>query len=122
MIGYVCLGTSDLERATAYYNALLAPMGGKVVMDFGRGRAWGTAPDKPMLSVIRPFNGEAAHPGNGMMTALACANPAQVDAQYKLAIELGGTDEGPAGPRGPGFHAGYLRDLDGNKLCFFCMG
>ena len=122
MIGYVCLGTRDLARATAFYDALLAPMGGSMLMDFGRGRAWGTAPDKPMLSVIAPFDGQPAHPGNGMMTALACANPAQVDAQYKLAISLGGTDEGPAGPRGPGFYAGYFRDLDGNKLCFFCMG
>jgi catechol 2,3-dioxygenase-like lactoylglutathione lyase family enzyme len=122
MIGYVCLGTSDLERATAYYNALLAPMGGKMLMDFGRGRAWGTAPDKPMVSVILPFDGQPAHPGNGTMTALMCGSKAQVDAQYKLAIDLGGTDEGPAGPRGDGFYAGYFRDLDGNKLCFCHFG
>ena len=30
MFTYVCLGTNDLERATAYYNALLAPMGGNL--------------------------------------------------------------------------------------------
>ena len=122
MIGYVTLGTNDLDRATRDYDALLAPMGGKMLMDFGRGRAWGTAPDKPMLSVIQPFDGQPAHPGNGMMTALLCSSAAQVDAQYKLALELGGTDEGPAGQRGPGFYAGYFRDLDGNKLNFFCMG
>jgi catechol 2,3-dioxygenase-like lactoylglutathione lyase family enzyme len=122
MIGYVCLGTNDLERATTFYNALLAPMGGKMLMDFGRGRAWGTAPDKPMVSVIKPFDGAAAQPGNGTMTALLCSSAAQVDSQYKLALELGATDEGPAGPRGPGFHAGYFRDLDGNKLCFCAFG
>ena len=122
MIGYVCLGTKDLARATAYYDALLAPLGGKMLMDFGRGKAWGTAPDKPMLSLIQPFNGEAAHPGNGMMTALMCGSAAQVDSQYKLALDLGGTDEGPAGQRGPGFYAGYFRDLDGNKLCFCHFG
>ena len=38
MIAYVCLGTSDLERATAYYNALLAPMGGARFRP--RRRAW----------------------------------------------------------------------------------
>lgn len=122
MIAYVCLGTTDLERATAYYNALLAPMGGKMLMDFGRGRAWGTDPSKPMLSVIRPFDGAAPSPGNGMMTALYCSSKAQVDSQYALALQLGGTDEGPAGPRGEGFYAGYFRDLDGNKLCFCHFG
>ena len=122
MIGYVCLGTNDLDRATRYYDALLAPMGGKMLMDFGRGKAWGAAPDQPMLSLIKPFDGQAAHPGNGMMTALACSSSAQVDAQHRLALDLGGSDEGPAGPRGEGFYAGYVRDLDGNKLCFFHMG
>ena len=122
MIAYVCLGTADLERATAYYNALLAPMGGKMLMDFGRGRAWGTAPNAPMLSVIQPFDGQPAAPGNGTMTALYCGSKEQVDSQYKLALELGGTDEGPAGARGEGFYAGYFRDLDGNKLCFCHFG
>ena len=74
-----------------------------------------------MLSVILPFDGQPAHPGNGNMTALMCSSKAQVDAQYKLAIDLGGTDEGPAGPRGKTFYAGYLRDLDGNKFNFFCL-
>ena len=122
MIGYVCLGTNDLERATRFYNALLAPLGASMLMDFGRGRAWGTAPDKPMVSVILPFDGQPAQPGNGTMTALMCATHEQVDAQYKQALELGGTDEGPAGARGEGFYAGYFRDLDGNKLCFCSFG
>lgn len=59
MIGYVTLGTNDLERAAQYYDALVG--------------------------------------------------------------EMGGTDEGPPGPRGEGFYAGYFRDLDGNKLNFFCI-
>lgn len=122
MIAYACLGTADLDRATRYYDALLEPMGAKMLMDFGRGRAWGTAPDKPMLSVILPFDGRPAAPGNGCMTALYCSSKHQVDSQHKLALELGGTDEGPAGPRGEGFYAGYFRDLDGNKLCFCHFG
>ena len=34
----------------------------------------------------------------------------------------GGTCEGPPGPRGEGFYAGYFRDPDGNKLNAFVMG
>jgi predicted lactoylglutathione lyase len=57
------------------------------------------------------------------MVALVVDSPAKVDALYNKAIALGGTDEGPAGPRGDsGFYAGYFRDLDGNKLNVFCMG
>jgi predicted lactoylglutathione lyase len=56
------------------------------------------------------------------MVALRASSKAQVDAIYKKALELGATDEGPAGPRGDGFYAGYFRDLDGNKLNAFFMG
>ena len=58
----------------------------------------------------------------GMMVALAVDSPAAVDRVHRKAIELGGTDEGAAGPRGDNFYAGYFRDLDGNKLSVFCMG
>ena len=45
MIGYVTLGTNDLPRAAAFYDALLAEIGAKRLMDFGRGIAWGVAMD-----------------------------------------------------------------------------
>ena len=120
MIGYVTLGTNDLPRAAAFYDALLAEIGAKRLMDFGRGYAWGVAMDKPALGIMKPFDGQAATRGNGTMVALVVKTPAQVDAVYKRAIALGATDEGPAGPRGDGFYAGYFRDLDGNKLNVFC--
>ena len=45
MIGYVTLGTNDLPRATAFYDALLAEIGVKRLMAFGdRGQGWATAP------------------------------------------------------------------------------
>jgi len=56
------------------------------------------------------------------MVALEVDSTAKVDAMYRRALQLGGTDEGPAGPRGEGFYAGYFRDPDGNKLCFFYTG
>ena len=121
MIGYVTLGTNDLGRACAFYDALLGEIGAKRTMDFERGVAWGVSWDQPGLSVIKPFDGQPATRGNGTMVALAAKNPEQVDALYRKAMALGATDEGPAGPRGDGFYAGYFRDLDGNKLSFFCM-
>jgi predicted lactoylglutathione lyase len=85
--------------------------------------AWAVAPDKPALSVTYPYDGKAATVGNGTMVALAVDSQDTVKALYEKAIELGGTDEGPPGPRGDsGFYAAYFRDLDGNKLNAFCMG
>ena len=123
MIGYTTFGTNDLERAGKFYDALLAELGAKRGMEEpGRFIAWATEPNTPMVSVIKPFDGKPATVGNGVMVALAASSKAQVDAVHKKALALGGKDEGAPGPRGPGFYAGYFRDLDGNKLNAFFMG
>ena len=121
MIGYVTLGTNDLARAAPFYDQLLALFGAKRGWDTDKFIAWTTGPGAPMVSVIKPYDGKPATVGNGMMVSLAAKSKAQVDEVYKKAITLGGKDEGPAGPRGDDFYAGYFRDLDGNKLCVFFM-
>jgi predicted lactoylglutathione lyase len=121
MIGYVTLGTNDLQRGAKFYDALLAELGAKRFMEEETFVAWAIEPGQPSLAITKAFDGNAATVGNGVMVALALETPAQVDALYAKAIELGATDEGPAGPRGEQFYAGYFRDLDGNKLNFFCM-
>jgi catechol 2,3-dioxygenase-like lactoylglutathione lyase family enzyme len=120
MIGYVTLGTNDLPRALAFYDALLAALGAKRVFEIERGVAWGTSEQSASLAVMKPFDGAPATSGNGTMVALAADSRDKVDAAYALALRLGARDEGKPGPRGDGFYAGYFRDLDGNKLaCFF---
>ena len=121
MIGYVTLGTNDLQRSAKFYDALLAEIGAKRFMEADTYIAWAVDPDQPSLAIAKPFNGDLASIGNGVMVALAVENPQQVDALYAKAIELGASDEGPSGKRGDGFYAGYFRDLDGNKLNFFCL-
>ncbi len=122
MIGYVTLGTNDLKRAVAFYDELLAVIGAGRFMEIEDVFvAWAVAPDKPGLSVTRPFDGKPATPGNGTMVALAVDTKEMVHKVYDKAMELGGKDEGPAGPRGDEFYAGYFRDPDGNKLNVFCM-
>jgi catechol 2,3-dioxygenase-like lactoylglutathione lyase family enzyme len=122
MIGYVTLGTNDLKRAVAFYDELLSVMGAGRFMEVEDiFVAWAVSPDKPGISVTKPFDGNPATAGNGMMVALAVDSKEMVHKVYDKAIELGGQDEGPAGPRGDEFYAGYFRDLDGNKLNVFCM-
>ena len=77
--------------------------------------------DKPALAVMKPFDGQAATVGNGVMAAIVVDSPDKVDRVYQKAMALGAKDEGPAGPRGDSFHEGYFRDPDGNKLNVFCF-
>ena len=125
MIAYVTIGTNNMEKATQFYNALLTELDPaiKVIMDAGRIKLWGKS-GAPSLAVSTPFDGKAASVGNGVMVAFAASSTAKVDAIYKKALELGGTDEGAPGRRGgeKGPYAGYFRDLDGNKLNVIFMG
>ncbi len=123
MIGYVTLGTNNLPRAAEFYDALLAEFGAQRFMQEDTFIAWSSGPDKPGIGLTSPWNGEAATVGNGVMVALQAESPEMVDRVYKKALDLGASDEGPAGFREglEGFYAGYFRDPDGNKLNVFCI-
>ena len=121
MIGYVTMGTNDLERAASFYDQLLAEIGAKRMMETEKFIMWSASPTTPALSVTKPYDGKPASVGNGAMVALIVKAPAQVDAVHAKAMSLGGKDEGAPGPRGSQFYCGYFRDLDGNKLNVCCM-
>ena len=124
-LNYVMIGSNDVTKARAYFDAVLPLVGGTVVMEFmphsfcyglrGGGRIW----------VTPPFNKEAATPGNGNMVGLLCENETEVQAAHAAALSAGGTNEGEPGPRpqyGPDFYGAYVRDLDGNKMSFVYFG
>ncbi|MDE0367115.1 MAG: VOC family protein [Gammaproteobacteria bacterium] len=122
MIGYCTIGVSDMDRALAFYDELLGQLGARQLMGTDRIKMYGTGPDASMLAVCIPHNEEPHNPGNGNMVAIAGGSRNGVDGLHSKALELGATDEGAPGERMPGFYGGYVRDLDGNKLCFFLMG
>lgn len=122
MLGYVTLGTNDLPRAAAFYDAIAKVMGVGRMMDFDTFIAWGEMGGAPGIAATKPFDGEKATVGNGTMAALAVDTTDKVQAVYDAALANGGSDEGAPGPRGDdGFYAGYFRDPDGNKLNVFTM-
>ena len=123
MIGYTTLGVSDLDRATKFYTDLFAEQGAKLAMDAGRIRFIGKAQGEPMLAICTPYDEQAPAPGNGTMVAFPASSKEEADKMHAKAIELGASDEGAPGQRIPDrFYGGYVRDLDGNKLCFFVFG
>ena len=127
MIGYVTLGTDDLDRSRAFYDALFAELGASRLMEMDSGfTLYGTGWGKPGVAVTRPYNGEPAVAGNGNMVSLVVDSRDKVDRLHARALELGGSDEGAPGLRGPegdrAFYGAYFRDPDGNKFCVFRMG
>jgi catechol 2,3-dioxygenase-like lactoylglutathione lyase family enzyme len=128
MIGYVTIGTNDIQKARAFYDALMPELGAKRLMqmdDYNDLTMYGTSMTDPQVSITRPYNGEPAHAGNGNMVALFVNSRAKVDVVHAKAISLGATDEGAPGLRGDpnmNFYGAYFRDPDSNKLAVFSMG
>ncbi len=122
MIGYTTLGANNFDASATFYDGLFAVCGASRIMDMGTFVLWGTSMEDAGLALTKPFDGNAATVGNGVMVAIRAKSEEEVGALYNKALELGGTDEGAPGPRGEGFYAGYFRDLEGNKLNAFFMG
>jgi len=121
MIGYVTLGTNDLERSAAFYDVLLGGMGARRAYGTDRLVAWRFGEGgSPLLVLNMPFDHAAATAGNGSMVALRVDDAEAVDRLHALALELGASDEGAPGQRGGGFYGAYFRDPDGNKLNLHC--
>jgi catechol 2,3-dioxygenase-like lactoylglutathione lyase family enzyme len=123
MIGFVLVGTNDLDRATLLYDEIFSAFGAKRLYSMTNrctGVMYGTG-DGPMLGVVLPFHGEPARPGNGVMVALPTASIEEVERVHALAISLGGLDEGAPGPRGnETAYCASFRDPSGNKIRVFC--
>jgi catechol 2,3-dioxygenase-like lactoylglutathione lyase family enzyme len=126
MIGYITLGTNDLDRARAFWSELLGTIGATEMIRMEEGfTLYGVGWDKPGIAVTPPYEGEHDR-GNGQMAAIVVDTRDKVDAFHAKALALGGSDEGPVGLRGDegpmAFYAGYFRDLDGNKACVYRLG
>jgi len=116
MLAYVTVGTNDLPRAAAFFDAVLGELGATRAMEFERMVIWSAGAGQPMIAAIKPYDGNAATVGNGVMVAINAGTQEMADRIYNTAISLGAKDEGAPGSRGDGFYGAYFRDLDGNKF------
>lgn len=124
MLGYITVGTNDLNASSRFYDNLFKQINVERIMKGSEEHGyivWAKDNESVGFSILQPYNGQSAEPGNGHMAAISATDADQVNAVYNKAIELGGTCEGPPGDRGNGFYAAYFRDLDGNKLNAYCM-
>jgi len=118
VIGFVMIGTNDLEKSSKFYDAVLVHLGLKRVTNTERYIGYGHSSDDDHVKfyITKPHNKENATFGNGTMVALSADTKEAVDKFYTTALENGATDEGKPGARSDGNYYGYIRDLDGNKI------
>jgi len=116
MISYVTIGSNDLTTSGAFFDALFGALNGTRAFSQNKMIGYSFGPDKPMIVVNHPYDGNRATHGNGTMIALAARDRAQVVAIHALALSQGASDEGAPGPRGTSFYGGFFRDPDGNKF------
>lgn len=126
MIGYVMIGTNDLDQGARFYDVLLAPLG---LVQVARVETYAAYAPKAAKDVIEfyittPFDQGPATPGNGTMVALAAPTMQALEQFHSLGLQNGGSDEGAPGPREEGSDIcyAYIRDADGNKICAFYDG
>ncbi len=123
MISYVTIGADDLDAALAFYDPVMGALGyARTWAKDGWAEYEDAAGEAPSVLICKPFDGEPARPGNGIMVGLHAASREAVDAFHAAALANGGSDEGAPGERsyGEGYYLAYVRDPTGNKLSAFC--
>jgi catechol 2,3-dioxygenase-like lactoylglutathione lyase family enzyme len=116
-VSHVSLGTNDYLRAKAFYDAVLATLQIRCVMDFPGGAGYGR--QFPEFWIQAPHDRGRASAGNGVHVCFFASSQEEVRAFHAKAIELGGKDDGAPGPRpeySRDYYAAFVRDLDGNKI------
>jgi len=125
MLHHVSIGVADVERAARFYDAVLAKLGFKRVMEImPYGIAYGLK--MPQFWVQLPHDHNAPSSGNGTHIAFNASSKAAVNGFHAAAVSAGGKDDGAPGYRPdytPEYYGAFVRDLDGNKIeaVFFDM-
>ena len=124
MYTHVMVGSNDIARSKAFYDALFAALGGQPGMQAPGAERVMYLHNGAVFIVTRPIDGQPATHANGGTIGLGAADPAQVEAAHAAGVANGGTAvKAPLGERQTGLgpaYLGYLRDPDGNKLCLGC--
>jgi catechol 2,3-dioxygenase-like lactoylglutathione lyase family enzyme len=117
MIHHVSLGTNDVARARAFYDAVLGVVGLRLIRQDDHSADYGTG--DILFSLETPVDGQPASPGNGVHVAFQARDRAMVQEFHRTALAHGGSDDGVPGLR-PRYDANYygafVRDPDGNKI------
>jgi catechol 2,3-dioxygenase-like lactoylglutathione lyase family enzyme len=120
MIHHVSIGVSDIARARKFYDAALAPLGGKCLSEDASALGYGGS-DGPRLWLLA--TGSVPRDIAGLHVCLEAGRRSAVDAFHAAAVRTGGRDNGKPGLRadyGDDYYAAFVTDPDGNRLEAYC--
>ena len=118
MLHHVSLGVSDLERAAAFYDAVLGVLGYVRVWSDATAVGYGQVAGEDRLA-IKARGADAAPPGAGFHLAFAAPDRAAVLKFHAAALGHGGRCNGAPGLRpeyGPNYYAAFVVDPDGHRI------
>jgi catechol 2,3-dioxygenase-like lactoylglutathione lyase family enzyme len=119
MIDHMTLSSSNYEASKKFYEAALAPLGYKLVKEFGKDVAGFGIGDR--LDFWLANDRQKTQPVFHL--AFAAETRAQVDEFYRAALASGGRDNGEPGLRekhGPAYYAAFVYDPDGQNIEAVC--
>ena len=123
MIGYVMVGTNNLDKAIIFYDEVLKIINltRKDTDEVCAGYTQNNGDGSIEFYVTKPANKKTATFGNGTQVSFLVSSREIVDKFHEIALKAGGISEGSGGerPEGSGVYYSYIRDLDGNKICAF---
>jgi catechol 2,3-dioxygenase-like lactoylglutathione lyase family enzyme len=119
MLDHLAIQCTDVAASSAFYDAVLAPLGGRRVMDFGEVIGYGVPP-MPDFWIGRRTTGDGFRESH---IAFSAPDRASVDRFFTTAVALGA--EVLHGPRlwpeyHPGYYGAFVRDPDGNNVEAVC--
>ena len=117
-MNYFVFGTNNKEKSVAFYDALFDGCGLSKIHDQGRMTLWGN--EELMFAIAEPFDERPASNGNGTMLGFNVDSIEEVNRLHSKTLDLGGVSEGEPRIRS-NMHSAYIRDLDNNKICFYCI-
>jgi catechol 2,3-dioxygenase-like lactoylglutathione lyase family enzyme len=119
MLDHLEIQCRDLSASSAFYDVVLATVGGSRIMDFGVAIGYGVAP-KPDFWIGTQQTGEGFRESH---IAFAAADKATVDAFFRAAVDAGAEvlHEPRMWPEyHPHYYGAFVRDPDGNNVEAVC--
>ncbi len=115
-LDHVSISTADYGRSLKFYEAALAPLGIKTLMQF-EGQAAGLGTEVPFFWIGAGDRSGHTH------VAFSADSRAAVDAFHAAALAAGGKDNGGPGIRenySPNYYAAFVLDPDGHNIEAVC--
>ena len=119
MLDHLAIQCADLEKSAAFYDTILATLGGQRIVDFGDVLGYGVPP-MPDFWLGPQNSGEGFRESH---IAFSAPDRATVDAFFAAAVEAGAEvlHEPRVWPEyHPNYYGGFVRDPDGNNVEAVC--